>query len=206
VRRRFREDLRRVVSGLSATVIIITHEHNEALALAQRVAVINEGRIVQVGTTADVFTSPQNAFVADFTGAETIWRGDVIACGEGLCHVRTKAVDVDILSSAGVGTEVALAIRPEDVALSLAGQGTGAQLASGVRNGWSGVVGTVTPAGPLMRVLVNLDGSRGVAPLFGGEGEVIALITKASAEELGIAPGLPVIASVKATALHVLRD
>ena len=78
VRRRFREDLRRVVNTLSATVIIITHEHNEALALAQRVCVINDGKIVQVGTPSEVFTAPQNAFVADFTGAETIWRGEVV--------------------------------------------------------------------------------------------------------------------------------
>ncbi len=69
VRRRFREDLRRVVEHLAATVIIITHEHNEALALAQRVAVVYEGRIVQIGTPEQVFTRPQNAFVADFTGA-----------------------------------------------------------------------------------------------------------------------------------------
>ena len=50
VRRRFREDLRRVVDNLAATVIIITHEHSEALALAQRVAVIQDGSVVQIGT------------------------------------------------------------------------------------------------------------------------------------------------------------
>ena len=91
VRRRFREDLRRVVEKLAATVIIITHEHNEALALAQRVAVIQDGVLVQIGTSQEVFIRPQNAFVADFTGAETIWHGSVISCNEGLCTVRTRA-------------------------------------------------------------------------------------------------------------------
>ena len=90
VRRRFREDLRRVVDSLAATVIIITHEHSEALALAQRVAVIQEGSVVQIGTPEEVFTHPQNAFVADFTGAETIWHGEVVACEQGLCTVRTR--------------------------------------------------------------------------------------------------------------------
>ena len=90
VRRRFREDLRRVVEKLAATVIIITHEHNEALALAQRVAVIQDGVLVQIGTSQEVFIRPQNAFVADFTGAETIWHGSVIGCNGGF--VRSAPV------------------------------------------------------------------------------------------------------------------
>jgi molybdopterin-binding protein len=207
VRRRFREDLRRVVSTLSATVIIITHEHNEALALAQRVAVINEGKIIQVGTPGEVFTAPQNAFVADFTGAETIWRGTVVSCGLGLCHVRTKAgVHAEIVSEAGVGSEVAFAIRPEDVALALVDASRGMEpSASSVRNRWAGVVDSVIPAGPLVRVVVRVDGEEAIEPLYGGEGEVISLITRASAEELALAPGIRVIASAKAAALHVLR-
>ncbi len=91
VRRRFREDLRRVVEQLAATVVIITHEHNEALALAQRVAVIHEGELVQIGTPEDVFIHPQNAFVADFTGAETIWHGEVVECrGDCARYVRRR--------------------------------------------------------------------------------------------------------------------
>lgn len=59
VRRRFREDLRRVVEHLAATVIIITHEHNEALALAQRVAVIQDGAVVQIGTPRRCSLTPR---------------------------------------------------------------------------------------------------------------------------------------------------
>ena len=118
VRRRFREDLRRVVGQLAATVVIITHEHSEALALAQRVAVIQDGSVVQIGTPEDVFTHPQNAFVADFTGAETIWHGEVTECLDGLCTVRTDAgIMVEIVAGAALGQRVVLAIRPEDVAL-----------------------------------------------------------------------------------------
>ena len=120
VRRRFREDLRRVVESLTATVIIITHEHSEALALARRVAVIQEGSVVQIGTPEEVFTHPTNAFVADFTGAETIWHGTVVACGDGLCTVRTRAgIEVQAAADLPLGAEAAVAVRPEDVALSL---------------------------------------------------------------------------------------
>lgn len=208
VRRRFREDLRRVVDSLAATVIIITHEHSEALTLAQRVAVIQDGSIVQIGTPEEVFTHPQNAFVADFTGAETIWRGRVVDCKEGLCTVRTDAgILVEVVSDAAAGASVIVAVRPEDVALAsaTAGRGDTAQRpATSVRNRWCGTVDSVTPAGPLVRVVVRLDCELGDRAVFGGEGEVISLITRASTDELGIAPLTRVTASVKATALHVL--
>jgi tungstate transport system ATP-binding protein len=204
VRRRFREDLRRVVDSLSATVIIITHEHGEALSLAQRVAVIQDGSVVQIGTPGDVFTHPHNAFVADFTGAETIWHGETVRCEDGLCTVRTKAgVMVQVVGEMAIGEPVVLAIRPEDVALGPPVDETPAGRTS-VRNQWCGVVDSVTPAGPLMRVVVRLDCTPGILPVFGGEGEVISLITRASAEELGIYSGRRVGASAKATALHVL--
>jgi tungstate transport system ATP-binding protein len=201
VRRRFREDLRRVVESLLATVIIITHEHNEALALAQRVAVMHEGRVVQIGTPQEVFTHPQNAFVADFTGAETIWHGVVVACREGLCTVRTRAgLLVEAVADLAVGAEAAVAVRPEDVALTT----DAARSATSVRNWWSGIVDGVTPAGPLVRVAVKLDCDEGVEACFGGEGEVISLITRASADEMAIEPGDRVVTSAKAAALHML--
>jgi tungstate transport system ATP-binding protein len=204
VRRRFREDLRRVVDSLAATVIIITHEHSEALALARRVAVIQDGSVVQIGTPEDVFTHPQNAFVADFTGAETIWHGEAISCEQGLCTIRTEAgIIVQAIGDAGEGQRVAIAIRPEDVALAPPVDEHPATRSS-VRNQWCGIVDSVTPAGPLVRVVVRLDCTAGARPVFGGEGEVISLITRASAEELGILPPKRVSASVKATALHVL--
>jgi tungstate transport system ATP-binding protein len=204
VRRRFREDLRRVVDSLAATVVIITHEHSEALALAQRVAVIQDGAVVQIGTPEEVFTHPQNAFVADFTGAETIWHGEAVACEQGLCTVRTQAgILVQAVGDFAEGQTVVLAIRPEDVALAppVDEQQPGR---TSVRNQWCGVVDSVTPAGPLVRVVVRLDCTAGTNAVFGGEGEVISLITRASAGELELAPKKRVSASVKATALHVL--
>jgi ABC-type Fe3+/spermidine/putrescine transport system ATPase subunit len=213
VRRRFREDLRRVVESLAATVIIITHEHNEALALAQRVAVINEGSVVQTGTPQEVFTHPQNAFVADFTGAETIWHGTVTACVDGLCTVRTRAgLVVEAVADLPCGAAAAVAVRPEDVALARLDEAAAGSIGDGmarlrvtsVRNRWCGVVDSVSRVGPLVRVVVRLDCDSGAEVCFGGEGEVISLITRASADELDIAPARRVVASAKATALHLL--
>ncbi len=206
VRRRFREDLRRVVEHLAATVVIITHEHAEALSLAQRVAVINEGKLVQIGTPEEVFTHPRNAFVADFTGAETIWRGEVIACEQGLCTMKTRAgLLVQAPAAAAPGAEVTIALRPEDVAVAIDGEAErGPAPGSSVRNRWPGTVDGLSRSGPLVRVVLKLDCDAGAEVCYGGEGEVISLITRASADELQLAPGVRVIASVKATALNVL--
>ncbi len=208
VRRRFREDLRRVVGQLSATVVIITHEHNEALALAQRVAVIQDGRVVQIGTPQEVFTHPQNAFVADFTGAETIWHGAVTECLDGMCRVRTDAgINVEIVTGAALGERVVLAIRPEDVALNIGETIAETEARStSVRNHWCGVVDSTSLSGPLVRVVVRLDCTPDVEAVFGGEGEVISLITRDSAEGLALEPGTRLVASVKATALQVLEE
>ena len=145
--------------------------------------------MVQIGTPEEVFTHPQNAFVADFTGAETIWHGEALACREGLCTVRTRAgILVEAIADTAPGASVVVAVRPEDVALAPAEAVLG-PLATSVRNRWCGVVDSITPAGPLVRVVVRLDCEPGVEAVFGGEGEVISLITRASTEELGIGPG-----------------
>jgi tungstate transport system ATP-binding protein len=205
VRRRFREDLRRVVEHLAATVIIITHEHAEALALAQRVAVINDGEVVQIGTRQDVFTHPANAFVADFTGAETIWHGSVVSREDGLLVMRTQAgVLVQAVAEADVGATVTIAIRPEDVGLALAAPPDVPSRPSSVRNRWSGTVDSVTASGPLVRVVVKLDCDPGAQISYGGEGEVISLITRTSTDEMQLEAGIRVVASAKATALNVL--
>jgi molybdopterin-binding protein len=98
---------------------------------------------------------------------------------------------------------VVVAMRPEDVALAPVAPGAATPVTS-VCNRWCGEVDSVTPAGPLVRVVVRLDCEPGVTPVLGGEGEVISLITRASADELDITPARRVTASVKATALHVL--
>jgi tungstate transport system ATP-binding protein len=208
VRRRFREDLRRIVDQLTATVVLITHDQNEALLLAQRVVVISEGGIAQIGTPREVFTRPANRFVADFMGVETVWHGRAVSCDRGMCTVSTQAGNLaEVVAQMEIGSDLVLAIRPEDVALELASPALQSRRpGSSVRNRWRGVIDTVSPAGPLVRVVVHL-GTRCTESggAIGGEGTLVALVTRPSAEELALAPGVAVEASVKATAIHVLQ-
>jgi molybdopterin-binding protein len=224
VRRRFRDDLRRAVKELATTVVLITHDQAEAFSLADRVAVMREGRIVQQGEAREVFERPRDSFVARFTGVETMWRGRVDSCAEGLCSVTTAGgLHVELISrtEVRVGQEVALAMRPEDVALSVSrvgastttspfpSQSMGAServravesgFVSSVRNRWLGTVESLFAAGPLVRVGVRLTG--GDMP----ESRLVALVTRPAADSLDLEPGRAVTASVKATALHLLDD
>jgi len=205
VRRYFREDIRSVVKQLGVTVVLITHDHNEALSMAQRVIVIRDGRAAQTGTPAEVFLRPTDSFVAGFMGIETMWHGRVVGCQEGICTVCTQAgILVDVVLDRPLGSEVTVVMRPEDVGLTTAPLFEEPVGATSVRNHWRGTVDTVSPSGPLVRVGVKLLNGGKAEACLGGEGEVVALITRASSEELDLRPGGEVTASVKATALHVL--
>lgn len=209
VRRRFREDLQAVVRRLATTVVLITHDHNEVLALADRVVVLRDGRIVQEGTPDEVFDQPRDAFVADFVGIETVWHGQVVESREGLATVRMSGgLCARLVADVPVGAEVAFALRPEDVVL--APVRTGPASATSVRNHWPGTVSSLLRAGPLVKVRVSLEGMEAAGEARSGhsrasEAGLTALVTRPSLDELGLQPGSPVVASVKATALHVLE-
>ena len=223
VRRRLREDIAEVVDHLGLTVVLVTHAQGEAFSLGERVAVMHEGAVVQVGTPDEVFSRPRDRFVADFVGAETIWRAKVIACVDGLCRARTPAgLDVEVLTEAAVGEELLLAVRPEDVVLRLQEGGVWATTSS--RNNWAGSIVSVAFAGPLARVGVSfmvhgedvpepadvVTAPSGAPRLRSGRGEpeqtLLASVTRSSVEEMGLTSGVGVVASVKATAIHVLED
>lgn len=197
-RRRLREDLRQAVEELETALVLITHDHNEALALADTITVLREGRIVQNGSAEEVFAQPRDRFVADFMGVETVWHGKVRECRGGLCVVDTSdGLRVELVTEAEVGEDIALAFRPEDVAVWVRDENREAGSGSSLRNRWPAVVETVGRDGPLVRVGLRLE-SGNTEPLT-------ALVTRPSAEELQVAPGRRVVAGVKATAIHVLQ-
>lgn len=189
VRRRFREDLERLVRRRAGAAVLITHDPAEAFALADRIAVIQEGRIVQVAAPADIVMDPATPFVAAFTGAELLLNGRVIEHADGLVAVelpggtRLHAV-VGPEHAFSPGAPAHVAYRPEDVMLSAVAAETSARNRLAVR------VAALTPAGSLIRV--RLEGGIDLA----------ALVTRESAERLELAPGRPVIAYLKATALR----
>jgi len=193
IQRRFREDLGRVARRRARAVLLITHDAADAFALADRIAVMQRGRIVQLGTPEQLVLDPRTPFVAAFTGAELLLDGHVSALDDGLAQVRVGSGSLWCTlapeTTVALGQPVHVAYRPEDVALSRPGvHGTSARNTIDLR-----VVG-IAPAGGLVRV-----------SLAGGIG-LVASITRLSAQNLNIELGSEITAHLKVAALRVFES
>jgi molybdopterin-binding protein len=181
-------DLERIVRGAAASVVLITHEPGEAFALADRVAVMEDGRLVQVGTPADLFESPATEFVASFTGAEFVLDGRIEAVGAGTVTVRLDSgASLEAAGPGRAGERVRVAYRPTDVVV-----GPPSAPATSARNRFDVRVTRLHHLGGLVRLRLEADGV-----------ELEAVITRHALEELGLAVGSAVQAQMKATALHL---
>jgi len=115
LRTELRRDVRRVLAERGTTALLVTHDQGEALSMADRVAVMNRGRVVQTGTPEELYTRPVDAWVAEFVG-DASWlagslAGDEFACALGRLHVRGQRP---------AGPARAL-IRPEQITIGTAG-------------------------------------------------------------------------------------
>jgi tungstate transport system ATP-binding protein len=173
--------------GMAA--VLVTHDRAEALRLGDRVAVLLEGRVAQVGPAAEVFTRPATPAVARLVGADTILEGTVLGAAEGLLTLEVAGNRVQAVGTLPAGERVLLCLRPEDVTLLPAAE---RGRVSSARNNLPGRVVRLVAAGPLLRV--HLDCGAPVA----------ALVTRPSAAALGLAEGTAVIATFKASAAHCL--
>ena len=122
LRERMRFELKRMQRDFGLTTIYVTHDQSEALALSHEIAVMNEGRIVQIGSPRDIYERPRNKFVADFVGSTNFIDGKMIsgAAGNGRCRVATALgeMNVQCVESLSTGAPVVVSVRPEDVELS----------------------------------------------------------------------------------------
>ncbi len=104
------------------TFIVVTHDQDEAMALASRIAVMDRGRVVQVGTPSEIYEFPQSRFVADFVGTTNLFEGDVAECQPGMITVNCQetgcALWVDDVGRFSTGQRVWVALRPEKIRLT----------------------------------------------------------------------------------------
>jgi iron(III) transport system ATP-binding protein len=117
-----RSELKRLQRELGLTTVYVTHDQSEALALSHEIAVMNDGRVVQVGTPRQIYEQPCNQFVADFVGTTNFIGGTVTALddGNGRCLVGSAMGPLRVQASQGVAKDglVTISVRPEDVELS----------------------------------------------------------------------------------------
>jgi len=114
-----RDELKRIHHEARLTTIHVTHDQTEAAMLADRIAVMIRGRIVQVGTPEEIFNSPANAEIAEFVGTENILAGTVASNEGGLTMIEVGAHVVEAVSGYSAGEHVRVCLRPEDVAVSV---------------------------------------------------------------------------------------
>ncbi|MFJ5266131.1 ABC transporter ATP-binding protein [Streptomyces sp. NPDC088387] len=112
-----RRELKRIQRDLGHTTILVTHDQEEALSLADRIAVMKDGVVQQLGTPYEIYDSPANVFVADFVGEPAINLLPGIVDGEGRARL-SAAVHVALPVPVAEGHEVLVGIRPEDLRLT----------------------------------------------------------------------------------------
>ena len=121
LRQSMQVELRALQRRLGVTTVMVTHDQDEALTMADRIVIMRHGRVEQVGAPAEVYQRPTSRFVAGFLGASNFLRGRVVDRSNGMILVDVpRGPMVSVVSSHPIGAEVTLALRPEAVALETA--------------------------------------------------------------------------------------
>ena len=177
-RERMQGELRETHRRVKVTTIHVTHDFEEAIALGHRVAVLNDGRIAQVGTPEEILRHPSSEFVARFALSRNIFTGWAEDGFVDIGGVKLRAITE-------LKGEVRLSLRPEDILISKA------PLGSSARNSFPGVVSDIADRGAVVYITVSLP------PDF------VCLVTRQSFEELQLKKEVRVWITFKASAIHV---
>jgi tungstate transport system ATP-binding protein len=184
-------DLTTILRETAVTTVFVTHDRDEAFMLADRVAVLIDGRLLQVGAAAEVFAHPVNEEVAQFVGVPTKIPAVVEEAREGRAKVTFNGGSAQVVGDLRPGERVLLCLRPEDITLSLPDK---QDFKSSGRNQLIGKVVKMTPWSSHYRVALECGGTR-----------LTAFVLRPSFRDLGIQEGGDVVASFKASAIHVIR-
>jgi putative spermidine/putrescine transport system ATP-binding protein len=150
VRVQLREEIRRIQTQLGITTLYVTHDQEEALSVSDRVVVLSQGQIEQVGTPADIYGAPRTVFVAEFIGTMNRIEGTVSADAPGTIDCRGGRLHADAAKEWPAGERVLVLLRPELIQLTESNNGD--QSRDGTL---SGTVAAHTFLGPVTRLQVG---------------------------------------------------
>jgi iron(III) transport system ATP-binding protein len=122
VRLHLRREIKELQRKLGVTTIMVTHDQEEALSMADKIVVMNHGVIEQIGTPEEIYSNPASAFVASFVGTMNFL--DSLVVGDGRVQVGEAYLHCDASQSVDTSTAVTLAIRPEDIRVRFNGDAT----------------------------------------------------------------------------------
>jgi len=121
-----RGEIQRLQKALGITAVYVTHDQEEAMAISDRIAVMNQGVIVQAGSAETLYRRPASEFVAQFIGRTNLLRGRVVAARPGELDVEVQGHRLRVAADGAppaVGAAVTLVVRPESLGISRAGAG-----------------------------------------------------------------------------------
>ena len=124
LRQNMREELKQLQRETGITFVFVTHDQEEALAMSDRIAVMSNGEVQQIGAPTDIYEHPVNRFVADFIGDTNFLDGEITSVNDDLVTCRVGSESLFEAANSGnhsVGDQVTLFLRPEKITLSAAG-------------------------------------------------------------------------------------
>ena len=189
IKRRLVQDFSEILVNENVTALYVTHDQDEAMVVADRLTILNEGKVVRAGTVDEVMGVPTDAWVADFIGMDAALSGSVVESAEGIASIDIAGTTIYASTDVPVGTVVDVGIRPEDV--TLFESGAHVPLTS-ARNHLEMRVENIEQRGSTERVSMAADGL-----------QLAASVSRLSARELDLEPGVKVLATFKATAVRV---
>lgn len=170
------------------TVIFSTHDLTQGQRLADRVAVMMNGRFIQSGTIFDVFTRPCSPEVAKFIGIGNILSGKVVRNEDGIVSIVINGVEIHAIGEIPVNTIVTVALRPEEITLH-----TGPDQKTSARNVVPGTIESVRAFGIISLIHV-----------VSGDLILSVQVTWQSIRDLDLKPGVQVTLSFKAPSVHIM--
>lgn len=182
-------DLQRILRETGTTALMATHDRVEALRLSNRIAVMKDGRIVQIGAPEEVMNHPDDEFVASFVGMETILAGEIVRTGSGTVIALVAGHEFEMVGEGKRGEKIVCCIRPDQVTLSTGPVGDGVS----ARNIFAGRIVQIVPLGLFYKISLDCGFS------------LVAYVTASSMENLTLQEGQSISASFKATAVHLIR-
>jgi ABC-type Fe3+/spermidine/putrescine transport system ATPase subunit len=156
LRERLQTEIRIIQKKVKVTTIYVTHSQDEAFAISDRVAIINEGRIEQIGTPEELYDRPANEFVAHFLGSGNVLRGTVKQVDEKELCVDVMGVQLPVSDEYNVGDVVKFSVKPEDIEVSMHIDETSA----------SGVVTSILPQVGSFKISIDFQGTSIIALIY----------------------------------------
>ena len=157
IRVSLREEIRNLQRALGITTIFVTHDQEEALSMSDRIVVMSEGRVEQLGTPFEIYNHPRTRFVASFVGTLNLLSGRVVDPANGVVAIDDQQVSLGQVFKAAAGSACTMALRPEAIALGDAAAGI---------NHLRGTIEEVSFLGAVVRIRVRFGENSVVLDTF----------------------------------------